>query len=54
MVPAVSGPFRGRAQGRAQGRVLLTRSEGGVSTKRGGGVNTRPSIFRCLCSGFSS
>ena len=30
MVPLVSVPFRGRAQGRAQGRRNATRTQGGV------------------------
>ena len=39
MVPAVSRPFRGRAQGRAQGRRFVIQSEGGVSQKPVGGVS---------------
>ena len=36
MLPAVSRPFRGRTQGRA----ILTRTLGGVSRNRGGGVSS--------------
>ena len=42
MVPAVSRPFRGRAQGRARGRRIVIHSQGGVSQNDGGGYHTPP------------
>ena len=45
MLPAVSRPFRGRAQGRAQGRRNLTRTWGGVSGNQWGGVSGPPLPF---------
>ena len=41
MVPLVSVPFRGRAQGRAQGRRNATRTQGGVWQKESGGCGTK-------------
>ena len=46
MVPLVSVPFRGRAQGRVQGRRNATLTQGGCGTPR---VH-----FRCPRSCFSS
>ena len=41
MVPLVSVPFRGRAQGRAQGRRNATRTQGGGVAIREGGCGTQ-------------
>ena len=45
MLPAVSRPFRGRAQGRAQGRRNLTRTWGGCQENSGGGCQAHPFHF---------
>ena len=50
MIPPVSGPLRGRAQGRA----FVIRTQAGGSQNSGGGITSPPSIFRRRCSGFSS
>ena len=53
MVPAVSGPLRGRARGRARGRRNVTQSEGGVSQKRRGGCHIPPFQLQPALFGLS-
>ena len=52
MVPPVSGPFRGSAQGRAQGSDVVIRKPGGGSHKQRRGDHIPPVHFSLPLFGF--